>query len=460
MSKESQELLRRIANERNIAIEVLEDALEAALVSASKKMLDPEMEVTRAAIDPESGDYRVYAEKIVVEEVENEAREISLPEARMIELSAKLGDVVEIDVTPHDFGRIAAQNAKQVVTQRIREAEREMVYERYCNKIGELVSGTVQQTERGNVIVDIGYAEAYLPFNEQPRGERYHYGDRVRAVITEVSQTHRDAQVLLSRKSPELVKKLFEQEVTEVRDGTVVIKGVAREPGKRSKIAVMSTNLDVDPVGACVGMKGSRVQMVVQELKGERIDIIPYSNDKSKFVQNSLKPAEVESVDLNEAEGIASLIVRDDQLSLAIGKGGLNVKLASELTGLQLDVISQSEIEASERETREMLFSLPGANDELIETLMSGGVFSYEDILEYEVEGLVETLKIDKATADRIHEAARQFVSGEATPSYLVEEEEPAAEEAEGGEVAAASAESGSGKTEGSEETEEQASVN
>ena len=387
MSKESQELLRRIANERNIGIEVLEDALEAALVSASKKMLDPEMVVTRAATDPETGDYRVYAEKVVVEEVENEATEISLPEARMSNLGIKLGDTVEIDVTPHDFGRIAAQNAKQVVTQRIREAEREMVYERYCNKIGELVSGTVQQTERGNVIVDIGYAEAYLPFNEQPRGERYHYGDRVRAVITDVSQSHRDAQVLLSRKSPELVKKLFEQEVTEVRDGTVVIKGVAREPGKRSKIAVMSTNLDVDPVGACVGMKGSRVQMVVQELKGERIDIIPFSNDKTKFVQNSLKPAEVESVDLNDAEKRATLVVRDDQLSLAIGKGGLNAKLASELTGLVIDIVSLSELEASERETRDMLLSLPGASEDLIETLMSGGVFSYDDILDYEVEG-------------------------------------------------------------------------
>ncbi|MCA9411690.1 MAG: transcription termination/antitermination protein NusA [Candidatus Omnitrophica bacterium] len=428
MSKESQDLLRRIANERNIALEVLEDALEAALISASKKMLDPEMEVTRATTDPETGDYRVFAEKTVVEEVDNEALEISLPEARMFDLDIKLGDTIEIDVTPHDFGRIAAQNAKQVVTQRIREAEREMVYERYCNKIGELVSGTVQQTERGNVIVDIGYAEAYLPFNEQPRGERYHYGDRVRAVITEVSQSHRDAQVLLSRKSPELVKKLFEQEVTEVRDGTVVIKGVAREPGKRSKIAVMSTNLDVDPVGACVGMKGSRVQMVVQELKGERIDIIPYSNDRSKFVQNSLKPAEVESVDLNEEDGRATLVVRDDQLSLAIGKGGLNAKLASELTGLEIDIVSVSELEASERETREMLMSLPGADEDLIETLMSGGVFSYEDILDYEVEGLVETLNLDQNTAESLYEASRKFVAGEETPSYLLEEEEKPAD--------------------------------
>ncbi|MCA9427306.1 MAG: transcription termination/antitermination protein NusA, partial [Candidatus Omnitrophica bacterium] len=397
-------------------------------ISASKKMLDPEMEVTRATTDPETGDYRVFAEKTVVEEVDNEALEISLPEARMFDLDIKLGDTIEIDVTPHDFGRIAAQNAKQVVTQRIREAEREMVYERYCNKIGELVSGTVQQTERGNVIVDIGYAEAYLPFNEQPRGERYHYGDRVRAVITEVSQSHRDAQVLLSRKSPELVKKLFEQEVTEVRDGTVVIKGVAREPGKRSKIAVMSTNLDVDPVGACVGMKGSRVQMVVQELKGERIDIIPYSNDRSKFVQNSLKPAEVESVDLNEEDGRATLVVRDDQLSLAIGKGGLNAKLASELTGLEIDIVSVSELEASERETREMLMSLPGADEDLIETLMSGGVFSYEDILDYEVEGLVETLNLDQNTAESLYEASRKFVAGEETPSYLLEEEEKPAD--------------------------------
>jgi len=429
MSKETQELLKRIANERNISIEVLEQAIHDALISASKKMIGGEIDIVRAASDPETGDYRVFASKEVVEEVHDDLLEISLPEARLYKLDAKMGDHIEIDVTPQDFGRIAAQNAKQVVTQRIREAEREMVYERYSNRVGELVTGTVQQYERGNVIIDIGYAEALLPFSEQPRGERYHYGDRVRAVILEVNESTRDAQVILSRKTSELVRKLFEQEVTEVRDGTVVIREVAREPGRRSKIAVMSTNLDVDPVGACVGMKGSRVQMVVQELKGERIDIIPYSQDKAKFIQNSLKPAEVESVELDEGGLRAMLTVKDDQLSLAIGKGGLNAKLASELTGTEIDIVSVSELEASERETRSMLSSLPGVNEETVEDLMSLGIWSYDNIIEYGVEGMVETLGMERDLAVRIHQSAERFVSGQETPSYLVENETAESEE-------------------------------
>jgi len=425
MSKEAQELLKRIASERNVSITVLEEAIEAALVSASKKMLGADVNITRAALDPETGEYRVFASKVVVDEVEDDAVEISLPEARLYDETASPGSEVELDVTPPDFGRIAAQNAKQVVTQRIREAEREMVYERYCNRVGDLVSGTVQQYERGNVIVDIGYAEALLPFSEQPKGERYHYGDRLRAVITEVNQANRDAQVILSRKSPELVKKLFEQEVTEVRDGTVVIRGVAREPGKRSKIAVMSTNLDVDPVGACVGMKGSRVQMVVQELKGERIDIIPYSQDKARFLQNSLKPAEVESVEFNEETNEATLVVKDDQLSLAIGKGGLNAKLASILTGVEIDIISTTDLEDSEKETRRMLLSLPGVDDSVVETLMSAGIYCYEDVVDYGVEEMVETAGLSEELAGQLLAAAERFLSGEEIPDYLKEEEPP-----------------------------------
>jgi N utilization substance protein A len=458
MSKETQELLKRIAIERNIPIEVLEGAIQDALISASKKMIGGEIDIVRAASDPDTGEYRVFASKGVVEEVHDDLMEMSLPEARLYKLDAKLGDAIEIDVTPHDFGRIAAQNAKQVVTQRIREAEREMVYERYSNRVGELVTGTVQQYERGNVIVDIGYAEALLPFSEQPRGERYHYGDRLRAVILEVNESTRDAQVILSRKTSELVRKLFEQEVTEVRDGTVLIREVAREPGRRSKIAVMSTNLDVDPVGACVGMKGSRVQMVVQELKGERIDIIPYSQDKARFIQNSLKPAEVESVELDEDGSHAMLTVKDDQLSLAIGKGGLNARLASELTGTEIDIVSVSELEASERETRAMLSSLPGVSEETVEDLMSLGIWSYDNILEYGVDGMVETLDMDRELATSIHASAERFVSGEETPAYLVEEdateedEEPADAGEEMEETAAViEAESAAAEAEGSE---------
>lgn len=427
-------MLRRIANERNISIEILEDALQAALVSASKKMLDPEMEVARAAIDPKTGEYRVYAQKVVVPEVANESREISLPEARLYNHEAKYEDIIEIDVTPNDFGRIAAQNAKQVITQRIREAEREMVFERYSNRIGELVTGTVQQYERGSVILEIGFAEALLPFEEQAKGERFHYGDRLRAVILRVNQTSREAQVVVSRKTPELVKKLFEQEVSEVRDGTVVIKAIAREPGKRSKIAVMSTNLDVDPVGACVGMKGSRVQMVVQELKGERIDIIPYSSDKIKFVQNSLKPAEVDSVELGPDGRSATLVVKDDQLSLAIGKGGLNAKLASELTGVHIDIVSPSDMEKTERETREMLMQLPGIDSEKAEQLMSVGIWDYEDVVQYGIEGLVETASMEHDQAEKLVEASKALLAGEPIPEHLLvknEEESAAVESAE-----------------------------
>ena len=434
MSRETWDLLRRIANERNISIEILEDALQAALVSASKKMLDPEMEVARAAIDPKTGEYRVYAQKVVVPEVANESREISLPEARLYNHEAKYEDIIEIDVTPNDFGRIAAQNAKQVITQRIREAEREMVFERYSNRIGELVTGTVQQYERGSVILEIGFAEALLPFEEQAKGERFHYGDRLRAVILRVNQTSREAQVVVSRKTPELVKKLFEQEVSEVRDGTVVIKAIAREPGKRSKIAVMSTNLDVDPVGACVGMKGSRVQMVVQELKGERIDIIPYSSDKIKFVQNSLKPAEVDSVELGPDGRSATLVVKDDQLSLAIGKGGLNAKLASELTGVHIDIVSPSDMEKTERETREMLMQLPGIDSEKAEQLMSVGIWDYEDVVQYGIEGLVETASMEHDQAEKLVEASKALLAGEPIPEHLLvkdEEESAAVESAE-----------------------------
>jgi N utilization substance protein A len=279
----------------------------------------------------------------------------------------------------------------------------------------------VQQYERGDVIVDIGYAEAILPFEEQAKGERYHYGDRLRAIILKVTQTSREAQVVLSRKNHEFVRKLFEQEVSEVRDGTVLIKAIAREPGKRTKIAVTSSNMDVDPVGACVGMKGSRVQMVVQELRGERIDIIPFSSDKNKFVMNSLKPAEVDSIELSPDGKSATLIVKDDQLSLAIGKGGMNAKLASELTGVHIDIVSASEVEASERETREMLSSLPGVDANTVESLMSAGVWSYEDVIEYGIDGLIETARLEPSLAERLVVSAQAFLSGEEIPEYLKE---------------------------------------
>ncbi|MEW6234298.1 MAG: transcription termination factor NusA [Candidatus Omnitrophota bacterium] len=402
MSKEVLDILNRIGLERNIPIETLYDALEAALISASKKMLPPDVDVVEAELDRETGEFRIYANMEVVEVVEDENMEISLEEARQYVDDVQPGEELVIDVTPDDFGRIAAQSAKQVITQRIREAEREVIYDKYKNRAGDLVVGTVQRYEKGNVIVDLGNAEAVLSPKDHPPGERYRYGDRVKAIITEIRKSSKDAQIVLSRNTPALVVKLFEQEVAEIRDGVVSIRLVAREAGKRSKIAVLSSDNDVDPVGACVGMKGSRVQMVVQELRGERIDIIEYSDDKKRFVANSLKPANIESVELDDKNNRALLVVRDDELALAIGKNGLNAKLASELTGVEIDIVSESQIEEREAEAKRCLLAIPSINDNLLDALLTRDIFNFEDILKAGVEGLTRVDGIDKKMAEVI----------------------------------------------------------
>ncbi|MBZ0255820.1 transcription termination factor NusA, partial [bacterium] len=352
MSKEVLDIINRISLERNIPVQTLQDALEAALISASKKMLPPDVEVVEAELDRESGEFRIYANMEVVEEIEDEFTQILLEEARQYVDDVSPGEFLVIDVTPEDFGRIAAQSAKQVITQRIREAEREIIFDKYKNRTGDLVAGTVQRYEKGNVVVDLGNAEAILPNREQPQGERYRFGDRVKAIIADIRKSSKDAQIILSRTSPELVLKLFEQEVAEIKDGIVSIRLIAREPGRRTKIAVLSSDSDVDPVGACVGMKGSRVQMVVQELRGERIDIIEYSDDKQRFVANSLKPANIESVELDVKGTRALLVVQDDELALAIGKNGLNAKLASQLTRCEIDIITESQLNARELQAK------------------------------------------------------------------------------------------------------------
>ncbi len=402
MSKEVLDILNRISLERNIPIETLFDALEAALVSASKKMLPPDVEVVEAELDRETGEFRVYANMEVVEEVEDEYTEISLEEAREYVEDVQIDETLVIDVTPEDFGRIAAQSAKQVITQRIREAEREMIYDKYKNSVNDLIAGTVQRYEKGNVIVDLGNAEAALPNRNQPHGERYRYGDRIKAIIVEIRKSTRDAQIILSRNSPLLVTKLFEQEVAEIRDGVVSIRLVAREPGKRSKIAVLSSDNDVDPVGACVGMKGSRVQMVVQELRGERIDIVEFSDDKKRFVANSLKPANIESVELAEGNKRAMLVVRDDELALAIGKGGLNAKLASQLTGVEIDIISESQLAERESQAAKDLLLIPSMDESFVDGLLLQGIIQIEDVVNAGVDTIANVEGIDDELAETI----------------------------------------------------------
>ncbi len=413
MAKEILDIINRIALEKNIPVENLYDALESALITASKKMLNRDVDVVEAELDRETGDFRVYANMEVVEEVMDEFTEISLEEAQDYVEDVELGEILVIDVTPDGFGRIAAQSAKQVITQRIREAEREVIFDKYKNRAGDLIAGTVQRYEKGNVIVDLGNAEAVMPKREVPPGERHRYGERVKAVILDIRKTTKDAQIVLSRATPLLVSKLFEQEVTEIQDGVVSIRFVAREPGKRSKIAVLSSDNDVDPVGACVGMKGSRVQMVVQELRGERIDIIEYSSDKRRFVANSLKPATIESVELNHDNSSALLVVRDDELALAIGKGGVNVQLASELTGVHIDIISESQLVEREAQAKRELLRLPSMTDSWSEALLAKGIITLDDLGQLNIENLLKLDGMTEEKAKLIFQEVEQFIDAD-----------------------------------------------
>jgi transcription termination/antitermination protein NusA len=361
VSRDIIEALRQIEKEKGIAFDALVEALEDALLSAYKKTPHA-VEHAKVEIDTETGDMRVY-ELIFPDHIDVDALRVHDEETGEeigLDLSGVDMDEVErIEVTPDDFGRIAAQTAKQVILQRIREAERDLMYEEYIDRIGELVTGIVQQSDpRHNTLVELGRVEAELPRGEQIETEHYDHGARIKAVITRVEDSAKGPQVKLSRKSEELVRKLFELEVPEIADGLVEIKHVARETGYRGrdgkpvpgrcKIAVVSHADGVDPVGACVGPRGSRVRMVVSELRGERIDIIPYNDDPARFVAKALSPARVREVIVDDDERSATIIVPDDQLSLAIGKEGQNARLASKLTGWRIDIKSQQQMAAAE----------------------------------------------------------------------------------------------------------------
>jgi N utilization substance protein A len=351
MGREIIEALRQIEKEKGIAFATLLSALEDALHSAYKKAPDA-VDHAKVEIDPATGEIRVF-HLIFPEHVDVEALRVLNEEGEEIGLDLSGVDESEIEryeVTPDNFGRIAAQTAKQVILQRIREAERDLMYEEYVDRVGELVTGVVQQSDNRYTLVELGRVEALLPRSEQIEGERYDHGARLKAVIIKVQNSTKGPQVILSRRSEDLVRKLFELEVPEIADGLVEIRNVAREPGFRCKIAVVSHADGVDPVGACVGPRGSRVRMVVSELRGERIDIVPYHEDAARFVAKALSPARVREVIVDDEERSATIIVPDDQLSLAIGKEGQNARLASKLTGWRIDIKSQTEMaEADEQ---------------------------------------------------------------------------------------------------------------
>ncbi|WP_066507428.1 transcription termination factor NusA [Abyssisolibacter fermentans] len=344
MRAEFIQALDEIEKQKGISKDILINAIEAALITAYKRNFGSSSNV-EVFINNETGDVKVYAKKVVVDEVEDDLLEISLSKAKEMDSKYELEDVVNIEVTPRNFGRIAAQTAKQVVVQRIREAEREIIYDYFINRETEIITGTVQRVNKNNVMINLGKIEGVLLPSEQIKNEVYKQGDRIKAYVLEVKKTTKGPQILLSRTHPGFVRRLFELEVPEIHDGIVDIYSISREAGSRTKIAVYSNDDSVDSVGACVGHKGLRVKSIVDELRGEKIDIITWSKDITEFITNSLSPAKVVSVSIiDENERSALVVVPDYQLSLAIGKEGQNARLAAKLTGWKIDIKSESQI--------------------------------------------------------------------------------------------------------------------
>lgn len=376
MSSELLDALTLLEKEKGISKNILLEAIEAALISAYKRNFNSAQNV-RVDVNPESGTMRVFARKEVVEEVFDPRLEISHEEAKKINPNYEVEDVVEIEVTPKDFGRIAAQTAKQVVTQRVREAERGVIYSEYIDREEDIMTGIVQRQDSRFIYVNLGKIEALLPISEQMPNETYKPHDRIKVFITKVEKTTKGPQIFVSRTHPGLLKRLFEIEVPEIYDGTVEIKSVSREAGDRSKIAVHSDNPEVDPVGSCVGQKGQRVQAIVNELKGEKIDIVRWSKDPVEYVANALSPSQVVKVIVEEEEKATTVIVPDFQLSLAIGKRGQNARLAAKLTGWKIDIKSLSE--ATEQN---ILVEETSQSDEPLFTVQDDYETDYEDDIE------------------------------------------------------------------------------
>ena len=402
-----------VAREKTIDKSVVLAAMEDAIQRAARSRYGQENDI-RAEIDPKSGEIRLNRLLQVVEEIDNEATQMLLKEARNKNPAANVGDFISEPLPPIDFGRIAAQNAKQVIVQKVRDAERERQYDEYKSRIGEILHGTVKRVEYGNVIVDLGRGEGIVRRDEALPRETFRNGDRIRAYIYDVRREPRGPQIFLSRTHPEFMARLFGQEVPEIYDGIVEVVAVARDPGSRAKIAVRSKDSSIDPVGACVGMRGSRVQAVVGELQGEKIDIIPWSQDVATFIVNALAPAEVAKVVLDEASERIEVVVPDEQLSLAIGRRGQNVRLASQLTGWDIDIMT----EAEESERRQKEFAERTARftealdvDEMLAQLLaSEGFASVEDVAFVALQEMASIEGLDEETASELQTRARDYL--------------------------------------------------
>ena len=403
-------VVEQISREKGINVEVLIRALEEALRSAAKKKFGNKVDI-EAQYYEETGEIEVFQFKEVVETLTEPETQITLEDGRELDPDCQIGDSLGTKMDATTFGRIAAQSAKQVIIQKMKDAERDVVYSSFIDRKGDIVNGIVQRVDRGDIIVNLGHTEGVLPNREQVPRESYRRGDRIRALILDVLHESRGPQILLSRTHPDFLVHLFKTEVPEISEGIVEIKGAAREPGVRAKFAVSSNDSDIDPVGACVGMKGSRVQNVVQELRGEKIDIIPWHVDAAKFVCNALAPAEISRVIIDEDNRSMEVIVPDEFLSVAIGKRGQNVRLASKLTGWHLDVNSESSYSEEMKSGYDSLVALPGVGVGMADSLFEKGLYSAEELIKVSVDDLTQIRGIGEEKAAALIENARIYLA-------------------------------------------------
>jgi len=405
-------LIEQVSRDKGIDKDLLLNTILEAVHSAARKKYGAKQDNIEVSLAEDTGEIEVFQFKEVVAEVVDPDREISLEEARQLDPESELGDSLGVRLDASSFGRIAAQSAKQVIIQGLRDAERDLVYEDYKDREGEIINGIVQRQDKAGLIVNLGRTEALLPYAEQVPREIYRQGDRIRAYVVEVKRHAKGPQVILSRVADNFLSALFESEVPEIQEGIVQIMAVAREPGSRAKIAVTSKDADVDPVGACVGMKGSRVQNIVQELRGEKIDIVPWNPDPAKFATQALAPAEVSRIVIDEDNQSMEIIVPDDQLSLAIGKRGQNVRLAAKLTGWKIDVKSESKYSKSMKEGYLSLLKIPGVGEMTASALHEAGFTSAKDVAAANIADLMQVPGITEKKAATIHAAALAVLQG------------------------------------------------
>ncbi len=411
MNSEILAALDYFEKEKGIKRDVLLEAINNAVLQAARKAVGPAKDL-RVELDSKSGEMKAFAKLTVVEKIVNKHDEISFAEAKKIKADVQLGEEIEKLVTPKDFGRIAAQTAKQAMMQRIRQAEKEMIYDEFKDRAGEIVSGTVRRFERSDVIVDLGKFEAVMPNKERVQTEDYNVGDRVRAYVVAVENGARGPEIIIGRSHPNFVRRLFEMEVSEIADRTVEIKGIAREAGYRTKIAVWSAQEKVDPVGACVGMRGARVKNIVRELNNEKVDIIRWSADVKEFVLEALKPAKIKSVTLDQTKKAVLIKVDEDQLSLAIGKRGQNARLTSRLTGWDINIEkdeSAAEVFSAKVQQAAAALAIPlQVEQETAVALVKRGLATLDTILEVEPQDIADAIGIELDAATAIHAAAKR----------------------------------------------------